>query len=922
MPLAGLEKGKNNFINKRINDQKSFWPGYVKKWDEENGGKRFRSEIMSLSELWKLYLTGVSTELSAEEEARGKKPDKIDRISQVVPIKAFELPGRFHEPYITEDGTRIHKEGWGYLHFDQWLYARDQARKDLFWLCKEVFSMDLYEDVHRVVCNQFVSKNFDGVYEENYSLRDFHRALSNQSRVPTIWAETKPYVNGYFPEKTLDDYGNYIRDPIEETKQTNFAKTMILLDPRGFFKSSIDVADCIQWIINCPDIRILIVSGVNKLAAQFMVGVKQGPKGKSFYLPRGVPPSPFHYLFPEFVVRGVDGTSKEDFRVNENIKKHLSLDPTLGIISVGSSLSGVHCDVLKFDDIVTDDNCLTEDAREAILLKADGAVNLLMDWGWHDIIGTRYYPDDYYGQTEATHKKDPEMFNLKFFQRACWTVKEEFKDVEARSLYDLTEDMVTLTFPQKHPKGPHYSWLELRAKLKNEKSFRCFPAGSKVLMGDWTEKAIEDIRPGDEIIGFDSGLKKAVVTHVHEKRDLVSKFLTEQGRTIFSTRDHKFLRPNTGKKKVYGPLKIGTKVVSVYSPSGELLSKQCSRDMDWLRGGSSIDKIISIEDLNEQPVYTLTTTTGNYVCQGFAVANCQQLNQPVWGEESTISFDRPLLESRKTKTLSEVLSVPGYVYGAIDLAKENKQFSDYTALAIGKVYQEGVGIIRPDENGNLPERPDGKWVMVILDVEFGKWSQTEIANRIAKMNDKWRPKRWYGEDLGGLQTFKEKIIEVSKTTYGHWPYIPWVTPDNNENSKRNRIKGVEILLRASRLYFLIAPWNVDVFEQLENYKGQKSTRYSKDDVPDVISLLTKFIPSLVPLSKREMEQVAIQRETEYKELLRREIKKVVFGDDGGGFGVNNINRIWTEVESPKEDTNRGPMADISRKFFGGNGMRA
>jgi phage terminase large subunit-like protein len=238
------------------------------------------------------------------------------------------------------------------------------------------------------------------------------------------------------------------------------------------------------------------------------------------------------------------------------------------------------------------------------------------------------------------------------------------------------------------------------------------------------------------------------------------------------------------------------------------------------------------------------------------------------------------------------------------------------------VYQEGVGIIRPDENGNLPERPDGKWVMVILDVEFGKWSQTEIANRIAKMNDKWRPKRWYGEDLGGLQTFKEKIIEVSKTTYGHWPYIPWVTPDNNENSKRNRIKGVEILLRASRLYFLIAPWNVDVFEQLENYKGQKSTRYSKDDVPDVISLLTKFIPSLVPLSKREMEQVAIQRETEYKELLRREIKKVVFGDDGGGFGVNNINRIWTEVESPKEDTNRGPMADISRKFFGGNGMRA
>lgn len=436
MPLVGQAKKDDNFCRFRVEGQSKFWPEFVAKWDDESNGQRYKSEVKSLTELWKMYLGGVDTSLSEEEEARGKKPSKDKPIR---PCMARYIPG----PYSDE----------GYLHFDQWLRARDKARKDLYWLGKSIFNCDFAPNTHQVVCDQFVQKNFDGVYKQGYGLRDFQAAMSKQNRVPRIWVETDTYR-----PKTLDDFGKYMSIPFEQDKPENYARLMILMDPRGFFKSTIDGLDCVQWIINCPDIRILIMAGVYKLAIQFLQGIK-----RRFYLPRGIAPSAFHLLFPEYVIRGIDGDSKEPLVTETRV--HESLDPTLGVISVGSSLSGFHCDILKFDDVVTDENCNTIETREALHEKADGSQNLLMPWGWTDIIGTRYFPDDYYGLKLIKHEEDPEEHPLKFFKRACWTPKLGFEEVGLR---DLTEEMVILTFPE------HADFKSLRKKLKdNEKLFRC-----------------------------------------------------------------------------------------------------------------------------------------------------------------------------------------------------------------------------------------------------------------------------------------------------------------------------------------------------------------------------------------------------------------------------------------------------------------
>jgi hypothetical protein len=186
------------------------------------------------------------------------------------------------------------------------------------------------------------------------------------------------------------------------------------------------------------------------------------------------------------------------------------------------------------------------------------------------------------------------------------------------------------------------------------------------------------------------------------------------------------------------------------------------------------------------------------------------------------------------------------------------------------------------------------------------------------MDDKWRPNRWYGEDTGGLLLLKEKIVDVAKTTYGHWPYITWREPENSENAKRNRIKGVETLLRSDRLFFLTGPWNNEIFEQLEKYKGQKSTRYFKDDVPDVISRLTQFIPSLVSLSKKEIQEQTEQKEAQYREFVRREMRRIIFGDDNGGFGAKPESAVYYTPQVEPQ----GPIADIGNKYFGSGGLRA
>lgn len=364
--------------------------------EQDASGKRHKSEVLSQADLLKLYYGMAGNDLEVEDKKKAKKSSIRPSVSKI----------------LGEERS-----------FEEWLEMRDQARKDLFWLGRDVLKKDLVEKTHRIVCEQFVQKNFDGAYHEGYTIGDVHKAIDRQQR--------------------FDDKGNA-------------TKEMLLLDPRGFFKSTIDGIDCIQWMLNAPDIRILILTGEYKLAAAFMKEIKA-----YMFFADGADPTDFHLLFPEYVLTGVSGSSKEPIECPA--RRHDQKEATLWVNSIDSNLSGWHCDIKKGDDVITDENSNTEAAREKLKDKFDGTDNLLDEWGFSDNIGTRYFAGDWYGT--RLEPADPDDFvPLKYFVRKCWEVKPGSEDVPLKK---LTEDMVVLNFPEKA------TFTSLRKKLlKSERSFR------------------------------------------------------------------------------------------------------------------------------------------------------------------------------------------------------------------------------------------------------------------------------------------------------------------------------------------------------------------------------------------------------------------------------------------------------------------
>jgi predicted phage terminase large subunit-like protein len=321
-----------------------------------------------------------------------------------------------------------YKEKHQIFKFEDWLAKRDRARKDNYHLGK-LLGHDFYEHVHREMCSFYVQKNFDGVYKQEYTLADLHNGILKHHR---------------------------LRE-----------QEMMLLAPRGAFKSTTNMVDCVSWIINCPDIRIMILSGEYKLAQKFMLQVKG-----YFYLPEDAAPSQFQQLFPEFIIQ-------EDLMTMTPLTTPARVisqegTPTLWVNSIGSSLSGWHCDILKGDDVVTDENSNSEETREKVNEKWTGAYNLLDEWGFVDNIGTRYFPSDVFGERLKLQDKLP----LKFLRRQAWTVKEEYQNLK---LEELQEHQVELYFPEK------ISFKSLRDKLlRNKTQFLCqqlnLPAGGDDLL--------------------------------------------------------------------------------------------------------------------------------------------------------------------------------------------------------------------------------------------------------------------------------------------------------------------------------------------------------------------------------------------------------------------------------------------------------
>jgi len=284
---------------------------------------------------------------------------------------------------------------------------------------------------------------------------------------------------------TFDDFAN----------QYTGLKESLLLVPRGGFKSSIDIADSVQWVICYPDVTIAIITGVLSLAASFLGEFKEhfslADSGdvdpttkKPVYIPRKLldretqqlSTSAFQVLFPEHCTKPGEGTTGAwDTPAIQGIGER---EPTIKAASLDQALAGWHHKILKLDDCVNDENSRTTTRIEGVNKQISIMEALLNPNGFKDVLGTWYDENDYYGlkikHEELTAKDegistvigsvDSGRFNsstyTKIYLRACWWPTEE-----AEQLGKIEEEMRAGDYILWFPERLTYKFLSSKKKL-------------------------------------------------------------------------------------------------------------------------------------------------------------------------------------------------------------------------------------------------------------------------------------------------------------------------------------------------------------------------------------------------------------------------------------------------------------------------
>lgn len=225
-----------------------------------------------------------------------------------------------------------------------------------------------------------------------------------------------------------------------EIKDQHPVKNRLYLDPRHTFKSSLGKVDNTQWVAAFPEfITILNESATQPLAAALSESV-----AKFFWQRPGVPPTVLQALYPQVVT-----SVKPDGQWDTPTHALTEMDHTLDFTSPKTTQSGWHPWVICPDDMVDGVNSglhAQASTRRSIIDTYFVNKNLLRHGGYINIRGTRYHPEDLYGNILATVTRSPDSW--KVLVRGSLTV------ISGEPLMPEvfpSEDDVILHFPQLLP---------------------------------------------------------------------------------------------------------------------------------------------------------------------------------------------------------------------------------------------------------------------------------------------------------------------------------------------------------------------------------------------------------------------------------------------------------------------------------------
>lgn len=190
-------------------------------------------------------------------------------------------------------------------------------------------------------------------------------------------------------------------------------KERLVLYPRGAGKSTVDVYDTVQWILNFPGIRILFLTAAEDLAVGFV------DETKGHFVEHLYEKSLMNLFFPEFCVTEKELSNEARMEFTCPVWRRQGKtrrERTVMSNSITATMSGLHFEVIKGDDVISNRNSENEEQCKKVTKRINVSVRkMLRPFGYFDAIGTRYADEDYYG--EIIEKNVGE---LKRASGPCW----------------------------------------------------------------------------------------------------------------------------------------------------------------------------------------------------------------------------------------------------------------------------------------------------------------------------------------------------------------------------------------------------------------------------------------------------------------------------------------------------------------------
>lgn len=275
----------------------------------------------------------------------------------------------------------------------------------------------------------------------------------------------------------------------------------------------ITTAEVVQKILKNPDERIAIFSHTRPIAKGFLRSIKLMFEGSEI----------LKKCFPDILYENPQQESAKWSEDDGLIVKRAGY-PKESTLEAWGLLEGMptskHFTHRIYDDIETADVVENPDTVTKLINRYNLSQNLGMEGGTHRVVGTTY---SHQGILEYLKKKT---------------------DINGRNIYQVRVKPATVDgTPNGEPVLLSKEKLdELRS---DEYTFNCHAAGTKILLNDFSEKNIEDIKEGDVVIGFiKSGrrtrLKFSIVEKIFRRKAETNKYVFESGRSTCCTPDHKW----------------------------------------------------------------------------------------------------------------------------------------------------------------------------------------------------------------------------------------------------------------------------------------------------------------------------------------------------------------------------------------------